>query len=118
LDQYPVWTWDDDNEGLLPISDSEPSTDEYTPLFIKARFDTSGHSFDGYLIGGPSYYAFGLFVGDKSFVMNLNMPDRMQRHLDEICELLDCKPFKLLPIRYTSPVRLKGGHRIEGALNL
>jgi hypothetical protein len=119
FDQYPVWVWDDEMEGRLPLSESELSPDgEYGPFFIKARFEVNGCWFDGYLVGDESYYAFGLFVGDHKFVMNLNTPDAIEEYLVEICRLMNWEPFELFPLRYESPVRYKGGPLIAGTLTL
>jgi hypothetical protein len=117
FDQYPVWVWSDDNEHHQPISETEPSPEDYGTLFIKARLDAEDHSFDGYLIGGSTFYAFGMFVEGHEFVMNLNLPDMMDKNLADIAALLKCRPFKLFPIRFTSPVRLKGGQKIGGTIN-
>jgi hypothetical protein len=119
FDQYPVWVWDDEMEGHLPLSENEPSPDgEYGPFFIKARFEVNGCWFDGYLIGDETYYAFGLFVGDHEFVMNLNMPDLIEESVVEICRLMNWGPFELFPLRYESPVRYEGGREISGTLTL
>ena len=117
LEQHPVWVWDDKMEGLQPISEPEPDAEDYGTLFIKARFQADEHSFDGYLIGGSTFYAFGLFVAGKEFVMNLNLPNLIAKNMPEIYHLLKCEPFNLFPIRYESSVRLLGGRRIEGMLN-
>jgi len=47
---HPVWTWDDEHEGYLPISEREPSPDNYDILLIKAQFITNDHVFQGYLV--------------------------------------------------------------------
>ena len=118
FEQYPVWVWDDENENHQPISEAEPSPEDYGTLFIKARFEANGHVFDGYLIGGSTFYAFGLFVAGREFVMNLNLPDLMEKNCAEIIALLKCRPFKLFPLRFSSPVRSKGGRVIGGTLTL
>ena len=114
FEQYPIWVWDDSNESHQPISETEPSTDDYGTLFIKARFEADAHSFDGYLIGGHSFYAFGLFVEDREFVFNLHLLDLMEVNMSEIYQLLGCRPFGLLPLRFASPVRFQGGKPITG----
>lgn len=81
FEQYPVWAWDDEMEYKLPISDIELSRDDYGVFFIKAEFTTDGHHFDGYLIGNKTYYAFGIFVNGEEFILNLNMPDRIEIHM-------------------------------------
>ena len=59
FEQFPVWVWDDANEGYLPLS--EPFTSEYGTLFIKARFIVNEHVLNGYLVGIQTFYAFGFF---------------------------------------------------------
>jgi len=117
FEEYPVWVWDDEMEGHQPISEPEPTPEDYGTLFIKARLEVEGHQFNGYLVGGLTFYAFGLFIDDRLFVMNLNLPDLIEKDMAEIYRLLKCKPFKLFPLHYESPVRLRGGRRIEGILN-
>jgi len=55
FEQYPVWVWDEVNEGHVPISELEPAVEDYGTLLIKAHFHAGGHSFDGYLIGGLTF---------------------------------------------------------------
>jgi hypothetical protein len=119
FDQYLVWVWDDEMEGHLPLSENELSPDsEYDTFFIKARFEVNGCWFDGYLLGDETYYAFGLFVGDQQFIMNLNAPDMIEEGLVEIRRLMNWEPFELFPFRYESPVRYEGGQVIAGTLTL
>jgi hypothetical protein len=118
FEKYPVWVWDDDNENHQPISEAEPSPADYGTLFIRARFESSRRSFDGYLIGGSTFYAFGLFIGGREIVMNFNLPDLIEKNLVEMFRLLKCQPFQFFPLRFTSPVHFKGGRKISGWLNL
>lgn len=118
LERYPVWVWDDAQENHQPISESEPSPEDYGVLFVRARFRTQdGYQFDGYLIGGTAFYAFGLFVAGREFVMNLNMPDMISANLAEIFSLRKCPPFELFPLSYCSSVRFKNGQVVSGTLN-
>jgi hypothetical protein len=122
FDEHPVWLWDDEKDGYLPISESEipldDDDDDYGPYFIKARFEVNGHWSDGYLVGDDSFYAFELFIGGQDFPMNLNMPDLIEESLIEICRLMKWEPFELFPLRYESPVRYKGGRVIAGTMTL
>lgn len=118
LKNYPVWTWDDEHEGLLPISENQPSPEDYEILIIKAQFETNGYNFEGYLVRDISIYAFGIYVEDKLFPMNLKLQILVQENLKEIFNLLKCKPFQFFPIRYKSAVHLKGSPEIKGSLVL
>ncbi len=116
FDLYPVWVWDDEMESHQPVEEVEPSIEDYGTLFIKARFEVGGNMVDGYLVGGSSFYAFGLFIAGREFVMNLNLPDMIEKDLAEICRLLKCEPFKLFPLRFVSPVCFRGGRPVKGVL--
>lgn len=77
FDQHPIWAWDDEHVGYLPISEEELVPAEYEMLFIKARFATHAHEFSGFLIGRTNFHAFGLFVVGKLFSLNIKMADRI-----------------------------------------
>ena len=114
--RYAVWVWDDDTEAHLPVSEEDPAPADYGTLFIKARFNSADRHFDGYLVGGSSFYAFGVFLAGREFVMNLNLPDMMRDNLKEIYRILDCESFDFFPVHYISRVRWKDGKKIEGTL--
>ena len=118
FEQYPVWTWDDKNEGYLPISETEPSPENYWGLFIKARFDTpDGYSFDGFLVGDKTFHAFGLFIHEDDIMFNINLPDLNELALLRLKKLLKINSLKLFPIRYKSIISFKDGSEISGTLN-
>ena len=109
FDQYPVWVWDDAQEGHLPYAETEISPDdEYGPFFIKARFEVNGRWFDGSLTGDETFYAFKLFIGGRAFPMNLNAPDMIEESVAEICRLMNWEPFELFQLRYESDVLYRG----------
>lgn len=116
LEEFPVLVWDNANEGYLPLSKSEPINSEYGNLFIKARFFVDTYIFDEYLVGYKNYYAFCIFIKDLDFMMNLNLPEFIEKDIQEIYQLLKCKPFKLFPLRYESSVIIDG-HAISGYIS-
>lgn len=113
FEKYQLWVWDDENEGHLPISDSK-YTSKYGTLFIKAFFECENCTFDGYLIGFDVFYAFGLFVNKKEIPFNVNMTSFARKHAREIFAELNCKPFDLFPLKYTSPIDFDDGTPISG----
>lgn len=115
FEQYPIWTWTDDHERLRPINELDLSTADHQGLLIKARF----RSTNGCLLDGEeSFFAFGLFVGDREFVMNLNMPRAMRSDLEIICRSLQCDPSTFFPIYFESDIQLEDGIAIEGVLEI
>ena len=117
FDQYPVWVWDDQEEGFLPLSDIEPSLNEHYPLFIKACFASGGYEFDGYLVGGDSFYAFFLFFKNQTFSFNIRLPEITRRTLRDLFSSMNCEPFVFFPIHYKSSVHLKEKQEISGVLS-
>jgi hypothetical protein len=118
FEHYPVWTWDDTNEYQVPIQEDNPSWDDYDNYFIKAKFKTNTYDFDGFLVGAKLFYAFGIFVKGQTFVLNLNMPDRVEVDLKKIFHLLNCQPFPFFPVHYESTVRFRENGIIKGMLIL
>lgn len=117
LQKYPVWTWDDSNEYLVPLSELQPSWYDYENYFIKAQFSTQEYIFNGYLVGIESFYAFGLFIDNTEVGFNANLPKINHDQLKYLFNLLNCKPFEFFPIEYQSPVFFKEGKKIKGILN-
>jgi hypothetical protein len=113
FDKYPIWVWDNGNEGFLPISDAK-YTNEYGTLFIKANFESDGYRFDGYLVGDSSFYAFGIFIDDDEIGFNVNLTDFVQKGVDKISKKLKINRLNLFPLRYTSPVCYEDGSPISG----
>jgi hypothetical protein len=116
FERYPVWTPGDEEDEYRPISEAEPSPENHGTLLIKAQFQLNGRWLNGYLIGGPTFYAFGIFVNGREFVINLNLPTLNEKCFTEICRLLNWQSVNLFPVRYRSEVRFQGGRPIRGTL--
>ncbi len=113
LQKFHVWVWDDENLGLLPISDSKFTTDYGVP-FIKASFHSKHHSFDGVLIGFNPFNAFEIFINNTIVGFNVNLTSFLHTNLKEVFTLLDCEPYSFFPLEYSSPVNMPDGTRIAG----
>jgi hypothetical protein len=118
FEQYPVWVWDDANEGYLPISNGK-YTREYSPLFIEAQFFTSGYVFEGYLVEENPSYCFFIFIGVESIGFNLNMTLKSSEiGLKNVFRILGCNPFPFFPLRYESKVTFEDGEKISGVFEI
>lgn len=115
FDKYPIWVWDDENTGYLPLS--EPSY-EYGTLFIKAHFKTGEYAFEGFLVGIDTFYAFSIFVNGEKFSFNLNLPDLIKIKIEKIFKILKCKPFKFFPIKFKAAVCFEGQKELSGTLSI
>ena len=86
---------------------------------MKASFETpDGTRFDGYLIGRESFYAFGLFVGGEEYVLNLNLPELVEKNLKVICAHLGKNRMDIFPLKYETNYHFNGKPDIVGTLNL
>jgi hypothetical protein len=102
FERFPIWTWDDEQEGYHPIAGSGALPVEFPTLFIRAAFTTpSGRRLVGYLIGLDSFFGFGLFVGEKEYLVNLNLPDLAAPVLQSLTMELGGS---ILPLRYCTEI--------------
>ena len=76
FDRFPIWTWDDAQEGYHPVSGSGDLPVECPTLFFRATFTTTtGRRLVGYIMGRDSFFGFGLFIGGKDYLINFNLTD-------------------------------------------
>ena len=117
FDMYPIWTWDDANEGHHPTDELVAHPEEHGVLFIKCKFRSpDGTEFLGYLIGCSSFYAFGFFVCNEEFGFNLNLPDFADQSVEEIRKRIGKPEFQLFPLAYESEIKDSNGQSIKGIL--
>lgn len=116
FETFSVWTWDDENVHYLPISEDNPSPDNYTGLFLKANFITpDNHVFNGYLVGDDHFFhANGIFINGQDIGFNVNLPGLIKSSLEKIFKLLNCNPFPFFPLRYKTSLTFKDGKTIAG----
>jgi hypothetical protein len=111
--RFPVWTWDDAQEGHNPVSGTGPLSTEFGTLFIRATFTTaSGIQVTGYLVGVRSFYAFGLFIDGEKYLINLNLPDLAAPIIETISRKLSGG--KIFPLAYEADARFQGQAPIQG----
>lgn len=113
FEQFPVWVWDDEQEGFHPLTGIGAVPSEFPVAFMRAKFILpSGHELTGYLIGLDSFYAFGLFVDDEHYVVNRNAPDLAEPVFRSIAHKFGIPD--VMPMRYICDVF--DGQLIEGTL--
>ena len=117
--RHPVWAWDDDMEGHVPVEPFDPLPRDRATLFIRARFvAASGEELRGYLIGSETFYAVGLFIGGEEFVLNLNLPQMIEVDMEKIRRLLGAPELQLFPLRYADDVGFMRSAPLYGELRL
>jgi len=117
--EYPVWKWDEAQEFHCPVSSFEPLPEDEGTLFIRSRFEApDGLSFDGYLVGTRTFFAFGIFIEDQEYLINLNLPDMAGNTITEMSEVLGLNDLELFPLGYETTVHFQGEPNLKGVLNL
>lgn len=117
FEEYPVWKWNDSQDDRKPVLDWNPLPEGEPTLFIKARFiAVDGTVLDGYLVGLDSFYAVGVFVGGRTYVMNLNLPDLLEQTLVDVCGALDRDFMDLFPLKYETEVSFKDEENLQGLI--
>lgn len=119
FDDHPVWEWDERMEGHVPVESFDPLPSDRGTLFIRARFvAASGDRFTGYVVGGDSPYAVGLFVGAEEFVLNLRLPEMIEADSVRIAELIGADSLTLFPLRYADDAGFRRSDPVRGELRL
>jgi hypothetical protein len=117
--RHPIWKWDDAMEGYLPVERPDPLPLDQGTLFLRSRLTAaSGEEFSGYLVGIEGFYAVGLFVMGREFILNLNLPDRVALHTDELRALLRRPTLQLFPMKYRDDVGFQHSPSLSGELRL
>ncbi|MDB5105339.1 MAG: hypothetical protein JWP91_3028 [Fibrobacteres bacterium] len=102
-------------EGYHPILGDGDLPDEYGTLFILATFTLpSGKTLPGYLVGSETFYAFGIFIGEKEYSFNLNLPDIANATISEISRESGDGP--VLPLQYKADFHWADQPPISGVI--
>ena len=115
--QHRVWCWDDDEMHHIPVPLHEHASlpDDLGTLFIRAKCVVgSVHQLNGYIIGLRSLFGLAIFVGDREFIFNLNLPEFANEDSLEVSKLLGIKGADVFPICYETGLHFRGGDNLAG----
>ena len=116
FDTYPVWKWVASNDAYCPVWQFDPLPEDEPTLFMKARFETpGGDNLRGYLVGRDCFYAFGLFVEDEEYVININLPETIEAAESAVGAKLG-RRINLFPLKYETDLHFAGKQAIKGVL--
>lgn len=84
FDLCPAWKYDEDSDLFYPVSGEKDLPEMARDLIIRAVFTTpSGDRFDGYIGGVERVFSMALFLGDRFYHVNRNMPGPSREQIDE-----------------------------------
>jgi hypothetical protein len=113
---YPVWRWNASSDAHCPVIDFDPLPEDESTLFIKATFTAAtGEVFDGYLVGLTQFFAFGLFLDNEEFVVNLRLVETTESVATALRRKYG-KSIRLFPLKYHTRVHFAGEECICGTL--
>lgn len=119
LAEYPVWKWDASEDYKEPVTNWSPLPIHEHVLFLKADFTAAdGTEFEGYLVGLRSFYAFGLFVNDRTYVLNLNLKEELDEDVAEIYKSLGKEKVDFFPVEYKTNLAFEAEGQIAGILTI
>ena len=94
-----------DEDGITPITQTDPIPAEVSPDYMKANFVTpAGLNFAGYICGGRHPHAIALFFGDDEFLFNWFFKDWTQKTLTELREALG-QDAEIFPLTFNTGLR-------------
>ncbi len=113
--QAPVWAWDEDMEHHIPVMTSGVLPTDQGVLFVEANFlAPTGMEFHGYLVDGSEPYAIGIFIGERKFHFNVNLPGFVPMMVDDMEQAIGRPVGQLFPLHYVSRLKSSDGTPIEG----
>ncbi len=118
FERHPVWRFDDEREGKVPVEELDPVKYVDDPLMIKAQFRTpNGVELSGYIVGYELYYAFFVFANDRSFGFNETMQSDLIETREALAKALGEPNLSLFPLEYRTGLKHEDGSPIEGVLD-
>ena len=121
LDDCSLWYRNSHDDTCHKVLDINNLPEEIRPqdLIVRAKFATPKNKiFLGYLIGIKNIYAIAIFVNDKKYIFNKNLPQICMEHFDEISRITDIKYINdMFPICYMSDLDFEGVNVFSGGFD-
>jgi hypothetical protein len=121
---FPIWSWEDDDDIVVPIITNENNFSGLDAIFVKCSiFLSSGVTFNGVLsVRVSDYEVFAISFPNKEGAL-LSLP--IQTFLDEIrlsqlsnlCTMLNITEDKIFPIAYKASLKVSDRKELEGVIN-
>lgn len=121
LKSHSIWKCSRSDDLMYPVTSAEEFPEDSFDLSIRAIFTTpEGIEFLGYLVGIKNIYSIAIYVGDRIFCFNRNLPQDYPKKLDQLGEALDknLSISNFSPLKYKTDIDLAGFRNIEGEFDL
>ena len=75
LEQHSIWKFNDTDDLIYPVTCAKDFPEGGFDLRIRVKFITpKGIELLGYIVGVQNVYSIAIYVGDKKFRFNRNLP--------------------------------------------
>jgi hypothetical protein len=124
FEKFPIWSWEDDDEFVVPINTNEININELDAIFVKCKiFLPSGLTYSGMIsVRVSDYEVFSISFPDKdgkliSLPLQTILKQRRLLQISNLCIVLNTTEDKIFPIVYKTPLLDTNGKELEGVIN-
>ena len=79
-----AWRYEEGSDLYYPVRGEDDLPESLRDLSIRAVFTTpSGEQLEGYVVGTERIFSIGLFLGDRTYHINKNLPGLSKEQVDE-----------------------------------
>lgn len=120
---FPMWRYNDENNLYYPIISPDEFPEDSRDLSIKTTFISPiGIIFHGYIVGVKNIFSIGVFINNKTFHFNKNVPElSLEQFNDFIKELNLNKEIiisDIFPLQYKTEINLANYKDISGTFDV
>jgi hypothetical protein len=121
---FPIWTWEDDDEYVIPITNFETIPDDHDAVFVKCEITTrSGIAIIGMVsvrMSDHSVYAIS-FPDESGKLMDVPLQPLLMElkksQLNRLRSIMNTKTNELFPLKFQAPFRFSNGTPLEGEIH-
>lgn len=121
---YPIWTWDDDDDDLVvPVIDKNKII-ENDAIFVKALFVfNNGMNFGGILslrVSDSEVYLIELQISKNSLICIPFQPllaNQKKQNIEILSQKMSLTKEEIFPISFETSIKLENGEKIRGKIN-
>jgi hypothetical protein len=122
---FPIWTWEDDDEYVIPIIEIETIPDDYNAVFVRCEITThSDKSTIGVVsvrMSDHSIYVIS-FTDEKGKLLDIPLQpmlaDRKIFQLNRLSNIMNKKTKEIFPLKFQTHFKFSDGTSLRGEIFL